>query len=326
MSIVTAAILLAGCQQATRSSSQWLSYTGPDTNRGGVAYCRSGLTGLTYTMNGAACSPGDVSLSAAEMSTKTEVPTMTLTQSAIPPKPQDAACKDHVESGSRRYTAVPELLRLLAAQKSQKDEFETTRAYQARVDGQASAIKASLRSKTGTESVIVSMPLKADGAKYDADRQVLTVGADPSPVQTSRASNGGVYHTVLITDVIERDLDTYIGENAYGAKRKVTKLSQRNGGIVVGRANSILDANTWPSKGWSRSFNMPADEARATKANLRLLVIGSLNAPFLLTGYDGANPTISSPIDITTVTHAVNIVPECIVLYDARAQKVLHTF
>ncbi|KAA0680360.1 hypothetical protein DS843_13690 [Roseomonas genomospecies 6] len=228
-------------------------------------------------------------------------------------------------------TSIPDLLRTLAAQKSQKDEFETTAAYRSRIDGQASIIKAALRSKTGSESVIVSVPVKAEHARYDADREMLTVSATPSPVQTSRASDsasgiGSSYHTVFVTDVIAQDLDSYIGGNAYGAKRKVIKLSQRNGGVAVARSNSILDAAAWPSSGWSRSFNMSVDEARATKGNLRVLVIGGLNTPFLLTGYDGNNPTISNPVDITTVTHAVNLTPECIVLYDTRARKVLHSF
>ncbi len=327
---LAAAVLVAGCQQANRSP--WLSYTGPATNRGGVAYCRSALTGDTYTINGAGCSPGDTPVSASA------VPATTFTPSE--PKAAYAAasstasttrstCQEFVESGSRRTTSIPDLMRTLAAQKSQKDEFETTAAYRARIDGQASIIKAALRSKTGSESVIVSVPVKADHARYDADREVLTVSATPSPVQTSRASDsasGSSYHTVFVTDVIAQDLDSYIGENAYGAKRKVIKLSQRYGGVAIARSNSILDATTWPSSGWSRSFNMSADDARAAKGNLRVLVIGGLNTPFLLTGYDGNNPTISNPVDITTVTHAVNLTPECIVLYDTRARKVLHSF
>ncbi|WP_431858682.1 hypothetical protein [Azospirillum sp.] len=321
--------LLGGCQAPVGGQVARYWGPGPSATPGYAATCRSALTGEVYTARNAGCSGGDQILTSAADPAYSSVPIPVAARA--PAKAIDApvrnVCVDHIESGSRKAVSIPELIRAMSTMNLKKDEFETTDTYRARLGQQMEKVNALLRSKIGEERIVVSVPVVQHAMKYDADRGALTIGSFFSPVETGEAGGfpESVYRTVIVTDTLDRQVGGYVGENAYGAKRAVSKTTVRQAGIAVSENSSSIDVRYWPRKDYSLTLNMSADEARSAKANMRVLAVGRLREPYVVQGTYRHSPTIDMPMDTEVKSTAVNTALDCAIMYNPATKKVYAT-
>lgn len=204
------------------------------------------------------------------------------------------------------------LYETLAEKIKEKDEFETTAAYEERIKRAAtdplfgqlvtqSAFAVSVNLGEGAKSVSMSK-----AAKYDADKELLQVNifVDDGPYDASvdfadKAAS-------LYTDVAEdKTLGTYTGENAYGAKREIVKRERWLYNILINDAKrfKIDTGDTLDSLPWliNLKFIVPmnVEIAKSAKPNLRMLVIFNLSPPYTKNETSYSEPKIDNPSEVT---------------------------
>jgi hypothetical protein len=112
-----------------------------------------------------------------------------------------------------------------------KSEFETTAQYEAR--------RNSAR-MTGRPLALLLDDTRVNTFAYDADTGMMTATIPTSKVffilEQSRPT-----HTVIKVHVIERQKDEYVGQNAYGAERRIQRSRSDLYGVVINQDfNSTL--------------------------------------------------------------------------------------
>ena len=161
-----------------------------------------------------------------------------------------------------------------------KDEFETTAAYRERMAGQAA------RPLLGTLRIdklfAFVLPASAVKSTYDADDQVLSVSL-PVQNETDKLCVGWSF---LIDDwkckmfaLVETPISStsYIGENAFGVKRRVTKKQRLTIGLGFA-PQQPLEIQDRYALAYVGKFAATPEAAVSMKSNLRAVVIGPLNS------------------------------------------------
>lgn len=119
----------------------------------------------------------------------------------------------------QRHQGIPisQIISWLDALKAKKGEFETTAAYTARV---ASLRSSELANGVKMDDTITLTRNVADWAKYDADKEIMTVKLVMSPLgPLSDQRSAGIFPLSSKTDKSE-----YQGSNAYGAMSTITRI------------------------------------------------------------------------------------------------------
>lgn len=89
--------------------------------------------------------------------------------------------------------------------------------------------------------------------------------------------------------------DSYVGENAFGVKKEVRVST-----------SEVLQLKLTNARDFDRiRFSMPSQQAREAQDKLRLLLIGKLQAPYLIYEKKEHLPTIDSPRRSTTIGHTI---------------------
>ena len=198
-------------------------------------------------------------------------------------------CQQHIGT-IVKPVPIDSVINAASKQNPIKDEYETTAQFERRQQSARSAIQG---------SYIISVPFQSDGAKYDADSQVLRVYSDAIGIGFSPEYPSEVYQLIgsslhnldIVAERSEILLGKYAAQNAYGAKavvkrlKRVTKvIFERSGGWYEDffgegergqfgkKVVPIIDIPVTPNR------------ARALKPLLRAAVVISPIEPFYATG------------------------------------------
>ncbi|WP_313332240.1 hypothetical protein [Comamonas sp.] len=202
----------------------------------------------------------------------------------------------------------------LSSLKADKDKFETTEGYEARLLEMASReVQPGLQ--LGDTIAIKMGGLGRTRFSYDADRQTAVIerGLGPGVLLINDK-----LAKVVIADQKQVKSRTTKGSNAYGVTRTITIDAYKACGI----APTNIDASHFDSVSFYLS-GLPPDLARKADGNLEILLIGKLVAPYAskTSFYDGA--TLSSP---TEVSWDIDVLPMHVdrsVVYDGKSGTII---
>ena len=132
------------------------------------------------------------------------------------------------------------------------------------------------------------------------------------------------------TEMADKTLGTYVGQNAYGASVKVTKISGEWFGIRI-RREDFLDSKMFAkeiSGDWlkfSHELKMPIDRARTIDAkSIAFLAVGSVEAPGFKADVICMTPKFDSPFDGCTSTKHVLLKTRKFVLYNLNSGDIFY--
>jgi hypothetical protein len=180
-----------------------------------------------------------------------------------------------------------------------KDEFETTAAYEKRI---AAATDKILFGNIKPNS-FMSFRNDSVESQYNADAQILSVSIKTRPLDILDNSIEGL-RTIDVKKDILKELGTYEGQNAYGAKTAITKSEIYKFTIAI---NNIRDFRAYLPLKTDRfastenhleiNLNLPAQEAKQAKANLSYLLIFFPEKPFVGSSSYRLSPKLDFPQD-----------------------------
>ncbi len=233
-----------------------------------------------------------------------------------PPSPRsDTWCTTLLESRPKGVSIVALFNRIKAIAK-EKSEFETEDGYQERLHKLIDAQKAYLSQTTGSKYAAIVAPLPIVNQKYDAERGVLHIGAEPLDGGFFKSSVGFETDNLKKLDfklvpiqVINDMKGSYIGANAYGATRRVDEIASDEYGIALsGRYSSRLSYLSA-----SRGIDLPlsATRAAAFKGKIGLLIIGDLVIPGIVEARKDFSATFSNPGQVDVRKKYVAIQGSC---------------
>lgn len=200
-----------------------------------------------------------------------------------------------------------------------RGEYETTAEFSARREAVSSRMP---------HSAWVNVPLDLEYVTYSADAQVFEVQKwavanrnlnYPAIFQGAGVSFPAAYdnfHLVLPSEVVSRD--SYIGENAYGARREVTRLSSVTRAIFerpARRGEAIF-----PRLGNEAAFRVPVPAAVAPeyKHKLRAAALLQPLEPYHVDASDQTRVTMTGARDEAVAYRIVFADIRCIAITDDR--------
>jgi len=166
-----------------------------------------------------------------------------------------------------------------------KGEFETTAAHAERIAG------LSRETLVGTTLVGDTLAFVDEygflSTDYDADRGTLRVrGAWGFKQQRI----GESFFVADLLDSTRRSSRSYAGANAYGRTVQVTSTTYSACGLLFKNIPlKLLEANV---RQLDESLELPAEEARRAKQNIKRVYVGKLAPPYLSDYFDFTRPSI----------------------------------
>ena len=191
-------------------------------------------------------------------------------------------------------------------QQGTKSEFETTAQWRQRLE----ALK--LRPIIGGMNAqsIWAFTVLFTKSTYDADRQVLDVFVDVS-LNEGRAT--------IIAKLDSKEDSSYLGTNAFGAVRDVSRSESTFHGISLTNSSSFVlvkhkeDVRIYERTAFAVSVQIAADNAKELKDKLAALVVCRLTDPFVEHRDTYEPATFRSPY--STTHHFRNVVAQAIELW-----------
>lgn len=208
-----------------------------------------------------------------------------------------------------------------------KGEFETTAQYEAR--------KARAIGSTSGPFVISKAPEDRKYLEYDADAGKLRISRFAFQNSAFNAwktfFNAGVDKAIDVDiyanyDVVISQVDVptgvYTGSNSFGAKTKVVKINRVTKAIFDRKAPGILDDDLFIA-GTKEPYavgelSVPPERAKVLKQTIKMAYVVEPKEPFLVrSSYNGHEPTIQVPTDVTEVVSVLIADIQCGLVTDA---------
>jgi hypothetical protein len=205
---------------------------------------------------------------------------------------------------------------------SPKGEYETSSAYADRQRGttlpfQSIAFLLNGKGRMGYGGSV--------STSYDADKQILDVLFVLSKRKIGAREIFGIYD--LDGTILQSD--HYLGTNAFGATADVTSLRTKSYSLAI-------DDGTWlthrtigyalePAK-IDLPIKMPPEKAKDLSGYLGILLVGSLQSPWVSQGLSFTSATLANPVDSANIRTYLHFAPISIWLFDKRTGDVLFKF
>lgn len=128
---------------------------------------------------------------------------------------------------------------------------------------------------------------------------------------------------------LERDLNNYIGSNAFGVTANVTNINSTYFSIAFPLKSAFLKQLFTKSSinsdyFFSDKFPLPIDKAKdLDKKNIEALLIGEFTNVEIINNISGVAPTLSRPQGFTTIQNAVPFKPTQIIYYVKQTGEIL---
>jgi hypothetical protein len=277
---------------------------------------------------------------------KTVPPATTQRSKAAPAKPVPKKSADLYSKApfDKTVSKVPEgfrghnlasLFGALSDKLKAKGEFETTEAYNKRIEA---ALSEPLVGELTAKSILASVIPLTSGSefsnlKYNADAQLLSVDKSMDEVPYDL----GDYETrskqrVLSTGLgFEKVIRTYTGQNSFGIKRRVVEKESYSCDLILlnpGELGFKKDQYDVLGDRQNIVFDVQMDPATAQKAkqNLKLLVLFQVGPPYVGNAKDYDSPTIDDPVEVTSYKFYIyaNVIE--VWLYDSKTGEIYARF
>lgn len=239
-----------------------------------------------------------------------------------------------VPEGFRGHDLVS-LYFALAGKLKGKGEFETTEAYNKRIDAlMAEPVLGQLTPRSMLATVIgLTSGGEFSDLQYNADTQLLSVNKsldkvpygvdDLKAIDTRRVISTGL-------DFVKAGR-TYVGQNAYGVKKRVVEKDEYICDLIMvnpGELGFKKPEHDFLGNEQNISFDLTMDPATAqkVKSNLKLLVLFQVGAPYVGISKDYDSATIDNPVDLTTHRFFIFARVSEVWLYDSRTGEVFAKF
>lgn len=233
-------------------------------------------------------------------------------------KAMQKACAD-IFAGGYQVSDIRDLTGKLSKLKILKDDFETSEAYQQRLQSDLQKIGVS-----ADKNYFFPVKLEPRFVSYDADRQWLTVqrfaisnkvtpqhralfGTDSALHKGGIGIGyGSTSHNIdLPLEETERVTGSYLGQNAFGLTQKVSITHWTQYGIFdrQGTYNYIndvtYDENLFGYDDNAFSLSLAPELARTVKNAGRVIVAVQPYYPYYAEGEEHLTPITDNPIDLT---------------------------
>lgn len=207
---------------------------------------------------------------------------------------------------------------------AEKSEFESTSAFEARQAGFIDhPLYASVKPTGYLGFVVGDDSVFAPELKYDADSQFLAFTLTGTTERFIMDKDQPTLDGLLIRRVVQSS-DTYIGTNAFGAKVTVTRTYAEDYGVALDQNNWLLHSSSDAYNGTFRYLlPMGPEEARATKADAKLLLVCRLSAPWFRHGAHGHDPTIDEPREAIVGDNYLQVSPEQLWVFHQKTGEVI---
>lgn len=207
-----------------------------------------------------------------------------------------------------------------------KGEFETTAAYQARL----------AQAGSSGPLIISKKPEGSQYLEYDADQGAFAVKSYffhntnfPAWETFYHAKNGVEASTLRNIDVTIASTDvatgSYSGQNGFGAKATITKITRTVKAIYDREAR--YDEDLFITKSSSLGYvPMSIEQAKVFKQQAKIAFLVMPKSPFVTrASFSYGKTTVSNPTDVTVDATVLNADIQCAFLTDA-ANKVLEAY
>lgn len=202
----------------------------------------------------------------------------------------------------------------------EKDEFETTQEFEARVASQSQTIPGfdfSIGDEVMLEISILSR------LEYDADRRAMTIqnlGINYIGLMPIRLSSG-TYHGIAIANRL-RSESSYVGINAFGAQTDI--LLREFDLVTLAWPKRTIRVRGLRSNKEARQRtieNYPPERARALRDRGVIRIIGTVISPVAERApTTGTTPTMRSPVERRNTFAAMTVIPSDVCLIDHEQQ------
>jgi hypothetical protein len=205
-----------------------------------------------------------------------------------------------------------------------KSEFESTAAFETRRAGFVDRPLYAKVTPSGYFGFVIGDDLVfAPELKYDADSQILAITLTGSTERFIMDKDQPTLDSFPIR-LVAQSGDSYIGTNAFGAKVEVTRTYAEEYGVAFNQKNWLLQPT---SDGSSRAVRyllpMGPEEAKAMKADAKLLLVCRLAEPWFRHSAHGHDPTIDEPRETLVGDNYLQITPEQVWLFHHRTGEVI---
>jgi len=201
-----------------------------------------------------------------------------------------------------------------------KDEFETTDAYKKRFAAEISSINERLIDLQGHSYIIGSESIPQSRLTYDADKRQLV---SRYGLAFTSGHLGGRDWKVILADRIVTNTGMYVGTNAFGVSKPVSREDHEDYTIYFANTDGISSARAWPSESYRITQKMEPAEVREVVNSLRAVIVGSLIEPFEEDRVRTTSPKIDSPYEINTHAHILTVRAECSFIVSGGTRKVI---
>jgi hypothetical protein len=210
-------------------------------------------------------------------------------------------------------TNVPSLLAIIKKMSLGKDQFETTDAYNARLSGVLPGLPAE-------GEVIALVKVGSWFGKYDADRgKLIVLDADIHAAMESNAIDVVSPHYESFSGIefssVRKTGKSYVGQNAYGVKRRVTEATETKYLIAFQPPKINNDLGPFSN---ALELDMAPSLAKSELPFLQLVVLGHVIEPFAIDDVEYSGATIDEPTELTIQKHAVVINSPCVGLRSSK--------
>lgn len=218
-------------------------------------------------------------------------------------------------------TDVAGLLKKISKLALSKSQYETTEQYNARLP----ILLGSLPEGSEVTAVVTIADVLG---KYDADKghlvftssdiHIVAGSDDITTITPSYARYSGVAARSAL-----KDGKSYVGENAYGVRRRVTERTATTYMVAFEPAARTDDVGLFGSL---LAIDMALEVARSERPFLEMVLIGHLKPPFIVDDTHYSDATIDAPVALTIQKHAVIIETPCVGILSTKTKTWYATF
>ena len=159
--------------------------------------------------------------------------------------------------------------------------------------------------------------------KYDAEAQQLTVKI---PIDALSDADGNFYRWASLWRRVQTHLGSYIGQNSFGVKKTVNRLGVKDTELVIQDADWLDFDCQHESDSESCSIPMDPIKARVLSRNVRVIVVGSIVAPFVSAQNDVSQPSIDNPWELHSSYRLLHIRLDQLILADSQTGQIVKEY
>lgn len=204
----------------------------------------------------------------------------------------------------------------------EKSEFESTAAFESRRAAFSAQLLFGSVTPNDYLAFVPDERFSSPEFTYDADSQQMTVSLEGRREEFIMEKGNPTLDVLQIESVVMERRD-YMGSNAFGATVKVHEVFFQDYGVAFRPDNWLFRSSEGYTRKFEYSIPMLPDEARAWKAEGKLLLVCKLESPWMHHSAHGHDPTIDDPNETLVDENDIQVVPTALWVFNGRSGDVV---